>query len=188
MDTHDETSACHPSQWHKVLNSATKNMMDTRNRWTALCATIAIASMLCWGYAANEQQQTAALHNVVITLERTMCFGTCPVYTVTVYGDGKVIFEGQKYVKVTGRRTARISPQQVRQLIAEFDKAHYFALQDRYYAPNSRTDFPSAITSITIGARTKTVDHYLGDSSAPPALTNLEDKIDAIVNTKRWIR
>ncbi len=171
-----------------MLNSATKKMMDTRNRWTALCASIAIASMLCWGYAANQQQQKTPLQNTVITLERTLCLGTCPAYKVTVYGDGRVIFEGQKHVKAKGRRTASISPRQVKQLISEFNTVNYFALKDRYFAPRSPTDYPSAITSITLNGRKKSVYHYLGDASAPQALTKLEDQIDAIVNTNRWIQ
>jgi hypothetical protein len=48
------------------------------------------------------------------------------------------------------------------------------------------TDLPYAITSITIGGQTKTVNHYYGDDSAPQQLTDLESKIDEIVNSKQW--
>ena len=34
---------------------------------------------------------------------------------------------------------------------------------------------------------TKTIKHYHGDFSAPEELTELEDKIDEIVNSEQWI-
>ena len=47
---------------------------------------------------------------VVITLERTVCYGTCPAYTLRITGDGSVEYEGMRYVRVIGKATARISP------------------------------------------------------------------------------
>ena len=50
------------------------------------------------------------------------------------------------------------------------------------------TDMPSAFTSLTVDGKTKTVRHYHGDFSAPKELTELEDKIDEIVNSNQWIK
>src|SRR5712691_7505714 len=47
-----------------------------------------------FGVRAQEQPQ------VVITLERTMCYGTCPAYTLRITGDGSVEYEGMRYVRV----------------------------------------------------------------------------------------
>ncbi len=41
---------------------------------------------------------------------------------------------------------------------------------------------PVVVTSLTIGGRTKTVRHFEGAPDAPTALTELENRIDAIVN------
>jgi len=123
----------------------------------------------------------------VITLERTMCFGTCPVYKLTIYGDGTIAYEGKKHVKEQGNRTTRISEDKVRELISEFERIGYFKLRDSYVA-RGMTDMPSAITSITIGSRTKTVGHYYGDKSAPKELKELEKMIDVISGSSRWIK
>src|SRR5256885_15475138 len=37
-----------------------------------------------------------------ITLSRTACFGTCPIYTVTISTNGTVSFEGRRFTKVQG--------------------------------------------------------------------------------------
>ena len=122
---------------------------------------------------------------VAMTLERTACFGFCPIYKLTIYGNGKVVYEGQRFVKVTGTRTTTISQTAVRNLFAEFQKINYFKLQDSY--TGGHTDAPSAITSLTMGKKQKTVNHYLASPNAPTQLTELENKIDAVVNSKQWI-
>jgi hypothetical protein len=132
---------------------------------------------------ATSQQKVS--QPVALTLERTACFGFCPMYKLTVYGNGKVVYEGKRFVKVTGTRTATISPTAARKLISEFQQIHYFKLQDTY--TGGHTDAPSAITSLTMGKKQKTVHHYLASPNAPTQLTELENKIDAVVNSQQWI-
>jgi hypothetical protein len=127
------------------------------------------------------------LSGVIITLERTMCFGKCPVYTLTIYGDGTVNYEGKKHVAVMGSQMARISENKVSQLIDEFMRINYFSLKDSY-TRRGMTDMPSAITSIRIGGREKTVHHYYGDRTAPPELKELEKKIDQIAGSAMWVK
>jgi Domain of unknown function (DUF6438) len=132
----------------------------------------------------NQSQPTSP--PVTMTLERTACFGFCPIYKLTIYGNGKVVYEGKRFVKVTGTRTTTISQAAVRKLIAEFQKINYFQLQDNY--TGGHTDAPSAITSLTMGKRRqKTVNHYLASPNAPTQLTELEKTIDTVVNSQQWI-
>jgi len=127
------------------------------------------------------------LKEVVITLERTPCFGFCPVYMLTIYGSGEVIYEGKRFVGIEGIRTTTISAEKIEQLVSEFQNIAYFSLNDSYEETNA-TDMPSAITSITINGETKIIRHYHGDSSAPKELTELENKIDEIVYSDQWVK
>jgi len=127
------------------------------------------------------------LKNLVITLERTACKGKCPVYALTIYGNGTVVYEGKEFVKIQGRQTTSISEDKIRELVSEFEKIDYFSLSDNYQN-RVITDMPSAITSITIGGKTKTVNHYHGDLGAPKELSALEDKIDEIANSAQWTK
>lgn len=122
---------------------------------------------------------------VILTLERTACFGACPMYKLTVYGNGKVVYEGKRFVKVTGTHTTTISQSAVRKLVAEFQRLQYFQLPDSY--TGGHTDAPSAITSLSMGKQQKTVNHYLASPNAPAKLTALENKIDVVVNSNQWI-
>ncbi len=119
-------------------------------------------------------------------LERTQCYGACPTYTVSVSGDGTVIWQGTMNVQVQEMRTAHISAAAVRQLVAAFQRIHYLALGDSY-TNYMVTDSPSAITTFTQGGQTKTIKHYNGDLSTPSRLTLLERQIDYVLNTQQWI-
>jgi len=138
-----------------------------------------------WFYLNARRAQPSKPTNttdVVITLERTQCFGTCPSYTLTIYGDGRLVYEGRVYVRVTGTQTAQISQDDIRAIVDEFYKIGYFSLNDSYTA--AITDLQTTTTSITINGTTKRVIDYYG---APQALRELENKIDEIADTKRWV-
>jgi hypothetical protein len=119
---------------------------------------------------------------VVITLERTTCFGTCPAYSLQITGDGRVEYEGRQFVRLVGKAETTISPEAVSQLVAEFERIHYFDLEDKY--TGGITDLPTTTTSIRIGSRFKqVVDYY----RAPAALKALEQRIDEVAGSKRWV-
>ena len=135
--------------------------------------------------------------DTTITLERSVCYGTCPDYKVTISADGKVTFEGHQFVKTKGTAQGNIDLDSVRLLIGEFDKAKYFSLNDKYETakdgcPENWTDHPTVVTAIKMNGKSKSISHYHGCREGqivyPKALTDLEDRIDEIVGTKQWIK
>ena len=141
--------------------------------------------------ATRPAAEAAAAQAPVVTLERTPCFGTCPVYTVAITPSGTVRFNGRHHVAHTGEATATIPAARVDSLLAELKAGGYFELADRYvmdalacgmYA----TDSPTIITSATLGGMTKTIRHDRGCSAAPAELSRLEQRIDEVAGTGRW--
>lgn len=133
--------------------------------------------------------------DTLITLERTPCYGTCPSYKLTISADGSVLFEGRRFVKKIGTAESRISQEALRELTERFDKINYFDLRNRYDNPGDgckdwTTDGPSAITSITINGKSKSVRHYYGCRGIEVLveLKKIEQAIDDAVNTAQWIR
>src|SRR5436190_23593718 len=113
---------------------------------------------------------------IEITLERTACFGPCPVYAVRITGDGRVEYTGKQMVRVVGSATAQISRVAVRDLADKFIKMGYFELDNAYYSWNS-DDVASTITSIQLGSRTKSI---VRNVAGPAALRGLEWQIDRV--------
>ncbi|HXM50709.1 MAG TPA: DUF6438 domain-containing protein [Pyrinomonadaceae bacterium] len=131
----------------------------------------------------------------LITLERGVCFGTCPSYIVTLAADGTVTWEGRDFVKTKGKATAHIKPEAFNKLVREFERIKFATLDDKYQPGTpgcgpSATDMPSAQTSINLNGKTKSVLHYYGcrDSEVLRTLTALEHKIDEVIDTEKWIK
>jgi len=126
-------------------------------------------------------------HEPLATLERTGCFGWCPVYKVTMFRDGVLDYDGRHYVKTMGPTSAHISPEQIAALDALFQNNGYLEFKDAYLDVRV-TDMPSAYTSYSpAGGATKSIRHAHGDPTAPKQLTTVEDGIDRIIEIEQWI-
>jgi len=120
--------------------------------------------------------------DAVVRLQRTSCFGPCPVYTITVDAFGTVTYEGERFVRVTGRHTAQISPQAVWGLLQRAERIRFFEMKDVYTANVS--DQSTTFVTVTANGRTKRVKDYY---NAPDALREFEREIDDVTSSKRWI-
>jgi hypothetical protein len=140
------------------------------------------------GEAASE---TATAVAPAITLERTACFGSCPVYSISVWPSGEVKYEGKVHVSRMGAASARVPRERLEALLSEIERAGYFSFADRYTSGEPScgryaTDSPTVITSVTLRGRTKRITHDYGCGGAPGALTILERKIDDVLGSDRW--
>jgi hypothetical protein len=127
-----------------------------------------------------------------ISLERRPCFGTCPVYTVTLERSGAVIFEGRRFVADSGTFTGSIPAARADSLFRELDAAGWFAFADRY-GPSEpgcelfTTDLPSVVTEVRMDGRTKRVEHDYGCPNEPKELEALEQRIDEVTGVRKWV-
>jgi len=127
-----------------------------------------------------------------LSLERRACFGTCPVYTVTLERSGEIIFEGRRYVADSGTHTATIPASRADSLFRALDAAGWFGLADRYGmgepgCERFATDLPSVVTEVRMDGRTKRVEHDYGCTDAPSKLADLERRIDEVTGVKGWV-
>ncbi len=115
------------------------------------------------------------LKGVVITLGRGF-------YDLKILGDGTVEYTGLGYVCVEGKHRGHIGEEEFRTLLDAFRAANYFSLEDEY--GGFATDSYSTISSVTIGDQKKEIEYMFG---APPALTQLEDTIDRLSHSHKWV-
>lgn len=165
--------------------------------------TLVLTSTLlfCGSFSAYSQEDIP--EDFMVTLERTMCFGWCPAYTLTITADGTVKFnpEGAFAHRGDGPMpslplTNKITAHQLGMLLAEIKKINFFSLQRRYgreekrssECPESWTDNPSTTIRIVAKGKRKTVSHYLGCRGTKTLndLVQFENRIDDIANTDQW--
>jgi len=123
----------------------------------------------------------------IITIKRGGCFGACPVYSAVVYSDGTVEFEGRYFVEVIGKRSHKISDEQLKKLISAFKEADYFEFKKKYEVDEngeSITDQPTTTTSFNYNGKRKQVVDYYG---SPKKLIDLQNKIDELAGLSQYI-
>lgn len=181
--------------------------MNVRLR-NALIVLLPISCLFCVAASALSYRQicpdpeTIQTHiprdaDLNISLERTQCFGDCPVYVVSIQNDGTIFYHGRQYVRYEGMYSAKMTSQDFERLIGAFEEYNYFALVAEYRrgtnpicGPNAfvrGTDAPSVTTLITVDGRQTGVAHYHGQLNAPDELRELEDFIDDVAQTDRWV-
>jgi hypothetical protein len=161
---------------------------------------VRVVALTLWLTAAcGGQQRPAPEANVepvagadAITLERGPCFGTCPVYTVTLAADGSVWFDGHRFVADSGVSTGRVPRARADSLFAELESAGYFALADSYRAGDAAcrryaTDLPTVTTEVRRSGRVKRIVHDRGCAEAPQVLSELETRIDEVAGVRQWV-
>ncbi|MCA9087093.1 MAG: hypothetical protein KDA90_00495 [Planctomycetaceae bacterium] len=136
---------------------------------------------------AEEQQRFDQLmepaHQVTeIGLERTECFGTCPVYSVVLKSDGTVRYVGIDHVPRKGTRTGEASQWDFNQLAEYIVESGYENLESNYEA--NVTDLSTTYTMAVINGKRKLVRNYGG--LGPVKLWVLEQAIDATLQQVRW--
>lgn len=129
-----------------------------------------------------------------IGLQRTGCFGPCPVYKVTIKRDGSVTFDGKEHVLHKRSATSKIAPSDWNLLVAALERTNFFALQDRYATkedgcPSIWTDNPSLEITVVRDSGVKRVLHYQGCRGLDEldAIDWLGTTIDLVASTRQWI-
>lgn len=82
----------------------------------------------------------------VLVYQRTPCYGRCPAYTATIFADGRVEYDGQRFVPLLGKHTLSLSPTKVAALVAEAKRINFSSLAERYAGNTS--DLPATIITV----------------------------------------
>ena len=113
-----------------------------------LRTTMLLSAMALAGCATMGTDKPMAIEGDSISYETGPCFGTCPVYTVTIRPDGTGTFEGKRFTAVTGTRDFTASPAAYRRFAAALAPYRPKDAETLYQpgganCPNAPTDMPS---------------------------------------------
>jgi len=169
----------------------------------ALALTSLLVALASYGatqaeIVAEYVRQEIDPKQLVVTLERTACLGSCPVYRIAIKGDGAVEYEGKHFVKVMGIRKGNLHTHEVLKLVNEllrvrfFDAASEYVVRDAINSYDGKltlnsivsTDGPSALLQMRIGKHEKRVRLY---DNYPQELGAIPQLIDQTVLIEQWI-
>lgn len=123
-----------------------------------------------------------AREQVVISMDRSGCYGSCPAYSVEIHGDGRVELKAQGFTLVEGKYAYAIPVAEVEALIRQFREADFWSLDPSYEA--QITDQATTRLTFKAGAVSKTVTDYVGTMvGMPEAVRRLQDAVDRAADT-----
>lgn len=117
----------------------------------------------------------------LITMEKTVCYGTCPVYQIRIYSNGMADYIGEMHVQKIGLYRKQLPAETISGLIRSFQDAGFWSLQDEYVA--EITDLPTTYLSFQYQGKYKKVKDMI---HAPQQLVDLENQIAAIADAPGW--
>lgn len=93
----------------------------------------------------------AAPKDFRLVLHRSACYGTCPVYTLTIDANGAVTFDGISDTSVFGPHHRVMTPDDMAQLVRAVTAIHFFTLGNYSYGgkcPEFWTDNPGVTITV----------------------------------------
>lgn len=120
--------------------------------------------------------------SLFVRLQRTACFGRCPIYTLSIYKGGTVIYKGEKWVEKEGLYKSFVDQNVLKQIQKKANEIDFQSL-DEVYDNINVTDLPSTIIVLKNEEGFKTVANRYG---APEKLDDFEGYIDKMVENLDW--
>jgi hypothetical protein len=123
--------------------------------------------------------------NLLVSLNRTPCFGSCPSYKVEIFEDGSVKYKGSGYVKRIGFFTAKADGDFIAQIMKQAASVSYMKFQNRYPAENIEiADLPQTISYVRMGKEGKLIQNKM---DAPKELVAFERWLEKHIEGLVWV-
>lgn len=117
-----------------------------------------------------------------IGLERTLCFGTCPAYTLIIWADGSFEYVGEANVERVGEYSGTVPVWYLNQLLLYIETIDFMAMADTY--DSGWLDVASSYTMVESSGITKVVLNT--GNAAPATVWALERLIDDLLEHGTW--
>lgn len=126
----------------------------------------------CFNFTKQKELQSP---EKIISLEKTACFGRCPVFKIIIYNNGECLYNGIKFVKKSGEYNLKINEREVDGILSQAKEIGFDNLKNEY--SERITDLPTTYIMIN----NKKIKDYYG---APTELKDLEKLIEKIILDK----
>ncbi len=118
---------------------------------------------------------------VVYFLKKGACFGRCPIYSLSIYGNGLAEYNGERFTDMLGKYQKKLSQSQLSDLEDLFGSTDFSGFQSYY--ESMIPDLPSTTVGYLIGDSLST---FAGKEERPVALKKLQYALENITEGDDW--
>jgi hypothetical protein len=123
-----------------------------------------------------------ATDTAVLSLQRTACYGTCPIYTIELFADGKAKFTGERFTEKLGTWEKQFDYSEVSDLLKMAKSEKWPRYSDEYRSGVS--DLPSNILGINRKNKSYTIRI---EGEHPEALDVYTKALIRLAESDGWI-
>jgi len=137
----------------------------------------------CQSYQKTVSHQYE-IENLIVN--KSPCFGACPMYKLEVTKDGKAYLDARNFLKnnLRGKFTTQLTTAHLQNLNNELNRLDFPKLLDKY-GNNRITDLPATDLEIRYnGLNTKKIYDY--GNQGTPALAKFYAYVDSLVYAQPW--
>ncbi|MDQ3536037.1 MAG: DUF6438 domain-containing protein [Bacteroidota bacterium] len=132
-------------------------------------------------FAQDVTNEEPIPEDAIIYMERTQCYGSCPVYSYHIFENGKAQYLAKENVEKIGTFYTILSEEKMEALIDMFYRYEFFEFENRYV--DLITDLPTTYIYFSHNGLEKKITDYHG---APVQLKNLEKEVDEFMQSLEW--
>jgi hypothetical protein len=134
--------------------------------------------------AGNLEELSNTFGFTEIAIERTACYGRCPVYVAVVKENGAASYWGESDAPRLGLHSGMVYPSGFSYLARLANDLGINELKDSYSI--AVTDNPTVYVALTRKGRRKIIKHYAPSMSGPPRLMAFENEVDRVLARAEW--
>jgi hypothetical protein len=149
------------------------------NQLVRLSLFLASAFLLFTAQKCSEKYRYT--QDTMVEISKTACFGRCPVYTFTLYGDGTASFHGKRFVEPEGKHTRTYAADTVNAVFNELIKADLYQYEEEY--TEEVTDLPTTYLSFQHEGKEKKIKMYFG---FPDELKEIAARLEEVALSEGW--
>lgn len=133
--------------------------------------------------STSSSQQKPQPDSLILSYERTPCFGRCPVFAIMVYKSGYTTYEGKMNTEYSGMNYQYMDLEIIKGIINRANEVGFFTLRDEY--DGGVSDLPYRKTFVRYKSSSKKVVNK-GGGDIPEGLSEIEGLIERTFKEVSW--
>jgi len=131
--------------------------------------------------AQAEVTDTSTDKTLLLTVKRGACYGTCPIYDISIYSNGDMEYNGIRFVEMLGPHKLSLKADQLKQLNNTMGAIDWKSYPDKI--PSMIADLPG---STLINHSLNPEKSIWWNTDAPSELTDLRDLVGTYITNPTW--
>lgn len=143
---------------------------------------ILIAFLIAVSIASCSTQKALIGDDFKVSMEKGSCFGTCPVYSLSIDKVGYAIFDGERFTDKIGEHGMQLPKSKLEEVATAFSEADFMSFDNNY--PSSMSDLPLVHLVYQNNTLVKRVS---GKDDRPQKLRDLQSILEGIAQSDGWV-